>query len=577
VRHKKLSDPELAELVYARHQQMVSNMSPWLPWWQEIADYVMPRGRNLSAMAYGGGYGPMVVPTTSMDANLFDSTAAQSNMILANGQMSLMTPVQARWFAYDPPHFLKGVDNVERYYKQCSERIALELARSNFYTAIHELYLDRGGFGTAILWLELGRKSLFNFTKFDVGSFAISDDDEGYADTLTRTMNMSTRQIVQWFGYQNCSDTVKNSYDRENGRGLEDRYEIVSQCFNRDVDQINPKSLDSLDMPIGSVYMEGKSKKILRTSGYDELPFFVTRYARWLHSTPYGWCPSALALPDARQLNFLERQMDALAEVSAFPRILAPDTHKQEFDLRACGVTYYDSSNPAAVPREWATQGKYDVGKDRSEQRRKIIREAYHVDLFRMFSEIEKQMTAREVAERSAEKINQFSATFTRLTTELFTPMLQRIFRLSYRAGILPPVPRELIIPQRGGGASMPPPEVSYSSRIALAIKSLENSSFYQVGEMWMPYFQYRPDLMDNLSFDNAFRDSVRNSGLPDRWLPSRKPATPCVSSAPSGKPTEMQAELMGVPRTRSVAPAMTRSSAVLSVTRRRRRSERIP
>ena len=139
--------------------------------------------------------------------------------------------------------------------------------------------------------------------------------------------------------------------------------------------------------------------------------------------------------------------MDALAEVSAFPRILAPDTHKQEFDLRACGITYYDSSNPAAVPREWATQGKYDVGKDRSEQRRQIIRECYHVDLFRMFAELDKQMTAREVAERSAEKINQFTATFTRLTTELFTPMLQRIFRLAYRAGILPPVPRELIVP----------------------------------------------------------------------------------------------------------------------------------
>ena len=273
MRNKRLSESELADLVFSRHQQMMSNMSPWLPWWQEIADYVMPRGRNLSAMAYGGGNGvALTIPNMSFDANLFDSTAAQSNMILANGQMSLMTPVQARWFAYDPAHFLKGNDNVERYYKQCTERIALELARSNFYTAIHELYLDRGGFGTALMWLEPGRKSLFNFSKFDIGSFAIADDDEGYVDTLTRTMNLTTRQIVQWFGYDKCSDAIKASYNRENGRGLEDRYDIVYQCFNREVDSINSRSMDNLDMPIGSVYMELKSKKILRQSGYDELP-----------------------------------------------------------------------------------------------------------------------------------------------------------------------------------------------------------------------------------------------------------------------------------------------------------------
>jgi hypothetical protein len=211
--------------------------------------------------------------------------------------------------------------------------------------------------------------------------------------------------------------------------------------------------------------------------------------------------------------------MDALAEVSAFPRILAPDTHKEDFDLRACGVTYFDSSNPALAPREWATQGKYDVGKDRADVRRRIIQEAFHVDLFRMFAELDKQMTAREVSERAAEKINQFSGTFTRLTNELFTPLLRRCFAMAYRAGLFGQPPKELQIPTRGGGAVMPVPEVSYSSRIALAIKSLENSSWYNVTEMWAPYLQLRPELMDNINFDRAFRDSVRNAGLPDGWL----------------------------------------------------------
>src|SRR5690606_39153718 len=92
--------------------------------------------------------------------------------------------------------------------------------------------------------------------------------------------------------------------------------------------------------------------------------------------------------------------------------------------LKASGITYYNSAMPEAVPKEWATSGQYDIGKDRAEVRRKAIDESYHVDLFQMFAQIDKQMTARETAERAAEKLIQFSPTFSRMTTEIFNPML---------------------------------------------------------------------------------------------------------------------------------------------------------
>ena len=62
----------------------------------------------------------------------------------------------------------------------------LELARSNFYTEAHELYMDRGCFGTGVLHCETGKRSFLNFRKFDVGTFSIAEDDEGYVDTLSR-------------------------------------------------------------------------------------------------------------------------------------------------------------------------------------------------------------------------------------------------------------------------------------------------------------------------------------------------------------------------------------------------------
>ena len=272
-------------------------------------------------------------------------------------------------------------------------------------------------------------------------------------------------------------------------------------------------------MPIASVYVELDKKLVVRNSGFTEQPFFATRYLRWYNEHAYGWGPGWMALPEARQLNFLQKQLDALAELAAFPRFLVPDTHEGQVDFRAAGVTYFDAANPNATPREWATTGRYDYGKDRAEQKQKAINDAFHVDLFKLFANLERpQMTAREVTERASEKLIQFSPTFSRMTTELYTPLLTRVWGILIRAGAFPPPPQELIM-QTEGGASIPPPQVTYSSKIALAIKGLENGSLMNVFEMWMPVIPNKPEVMDNVNWDATFRDSVRNAGLPARWL----------------------------------------------------------
>src|SRR4030095_14125404 len=115
-------------------------------------------------------------------------------------------------------------------------------------------------------------------------------------------------------------------------------------------------------------------------------------------------------------------------------------------DFRASGVTYYDAANPNAIPREWATGGRYEMGKDRAIEKQKAINQAFHVDLFQMFANLDRpQMTAREVAERSGEKLIQFSPTFARLTTELFTPVLRRVWSILTRAGRMPAPPKQLM------------------------------------------------------------------------------------------------------------------------------------
>jgi len=501
-----------ADRLIQRHAQLKADRAPWDAFWQEVADYVMPRKAQVLECVSS--------PSTAKEQVLFDSTAVRANQILANGQLAWMTPHESPWFVFEAPPELKGVDAVEQWLKRCTEIAQLELARSNFYSEIHELYLDRGAFGTALLYCEEGRKGPLRFEAWTVGSYSISEDDEGYVDTVAREYHLTVRQAAMAFGEENLSEEMRKIVQENDPKRLDQKFEFLHMIYPREPEEIDPTKADPLNMPFASVYIDLKAKKVVKESGYRELPFFVTRFLKW-GKAPYGWSPSWIALPEARQLNFLEMNLDALAETAAFPRLLIPNNYVNDVDMRAGGVTYFDPANPNAIPREWATSGRYDVGLDRANRKAQAIEDAFHVDLFQMFARQDKQMTATEVQERAAEKLIQFSPTFARMTTELFNPLLKRVFGLLLRGGYFPPVPQEAVV-MDATGAYLPEPKVSYTSRIAMSIRALENLSFNRSMAMLMPLSQIRPDILDNYDFDRIARDSARNDGVPAGWLLSK-------------------------------------------------------
>lgn len=490
-----------------RAEVLSSERGIWDTFWQELGNYCSPRKAEITEIDYN--------PGTEGYNQLYDNTAIQANMILANGQMSLLTPPNENWMSFTAP-FGAGQPGVERWYAQVTEITLKILSHSNFYEQIHELYLDRGAFGTGCISCEEGRNKPLIFKTFPVGSFSICEDEEGYVDTVFREFRMTLRQMVDKFGLESLSAQLQERWRSGDPRAEDDKADIIHAVYPRK--DRNEESPYAWDMPIASCYVEKKTKHVLSESGYHELPFAVTRFLRW-RDEKYGWAPSWIALPEARQLNYLEKHLDALVEIQAFPRLLVPSNLSGEIDLRPAGVTVFDPNNPNAIPREWGNMGRYDMGVDRSNHRREAINKAFHVDLFQLFANLEqKNMTAREVAERASEKLFMFNPTFSRMTAELFNPLLKRVFAVLLRGGYYPQPPMGLLM-EGPGGYVMPDPEMQYNSRIALAIRALENGSILQTMDMFLPFAELRPEVWDNLDADAAFRDAARNAGMPSRWL----------------------------------------------------------
>lgn len=549
-----MPDAKLLPWLCSKRKAMAAPRRYWDSWWQELADYVSPRKAEIVDQQH--------YPDDSRETLLYDSTAVQANMVLAQGQLSLVSPMEEQWFQLDAPLDVRHIPEVRRWYSECTEIMKLELANSNFYSQIMECYLDRGAFGTAMLSLQesYDTRSCLNFRAHPIGSYSIEESAEGYVDTVFASRKMSARQIAQEYPEATLPKKVQDAVD-DPKKMHEVQFTVYHAVFPRGEAPGEKKpsgiiSPFSWDMKFASYHwLEEPDKVLLREGGFEDNPFFTTRYLKW-GDDPYGWCPGWAALPEARQLNFLERMLDSLVEVQVFPRLLLPANMVDEVDLAPGGVTVFNQFQQTAKPEEWASQGRYDVGLDRAQRKEAKINEAFHVDLFKMFSQMEArgQMTAREVAERSAEKIIQFSPTFARLTTEIFTPCLRRVFHILNKRGKFPPPPLAAVKADQQG-FFIPQPQVIYVSKLALAIKTMQNTSFMSLMEAITPMVAADPTLMRFIDGKRVIQGLSRNFGVPQEWLATE--AEIKESEAAMAQQQEMQDAMSGAEMAGKVPPEM--------------------
>ena len=460
------------DYVISRRDALRQYRTPHESLWDEIAELSMPR--KITDSSHGS------FPTLINSAELHDSTLRISCLQLANGFCSLVTPREEVWHSLTPPKGLEDNDAAIKFYRECAEEITYRLDQSNFYTSIQETYLERAAFGTACDFSEWDEDyDQLNFRNLNVGSYYIGQDHRGRASEVIYESSYTAAQAATEFGIENLSDKLQKEVKDPKKNDLHVFIMMVEKTKPWDEDQ---------DFPFYMCCIEEDSKKVVNKQGYYEMPAHVTRYLKW-GTSPYGFAPTWIALPEAHKLSLLQKQMDVLAEKAANPPILAPAS----------------------------LEGRYDIGQDRIAEKKKTIQEIMHGDLFRLFAQIDRTMTATEATLREAEKVMQFSPTFSALTSEYLDPKLMRIFGILWRQGKMPTPPEELTMLL--GEGQVPLPQVAYNNRISLAIKAKQNSNYAEYMAVQTPMAEMNPSILDNMDADKTFRDGWRNAGLPEDGL----------------------------------------------------------
>lgn len=480
--------------------------STWDSLWQELADVVHPRRGLITTKVASGS-----TPDRTKLAQAFDSTAARANRTLANGQFARITPMGARWFALRPPSESQSPEAMA-WYARCGEILVSKLYASNFYSRAHEHYLDRGAFGTAATEVTGGKNGKgLHFRSFPVGSYSIAQNANDEVDVLYRTYNLTARQILDAFPETTPEEVRKKA---ANPTAQHEPIAILHAILPRQ--DRDPRKEDGKNKPFASFHIIKDGGHILLEAGYDEFPVAVSRWELWGDS-PYGWSPAYLALPEATQANFLEQMLDTAVEVSVFPRVLYGASLKGDIDFRALGLTCYDP-NQGEAPKEWLTAGRYDIGKDRVQDKRDAINEAFFVPLFNAIMQLDRKATATEVRAIVGESRELFHPIFAGLTREFLIPLLRRSFSILLRQGELPPPPAS-VIQKDDLGAFIADPGVEFVSSMALALEQSHLANFADCINVFAPLAQTDPGAMDFINVDVVGPAFFRWKGLPEDFI----------------------------------------------------------
>ena len=352
--------------------------SPWLNRWDSAKRYTMP--------------------TSDEDlATLYDATASDATDNLAASIYTLLTPPESMWLE------LVRESELSPDAEYATRVLRAHLNDSNFYTTIHQCYMDLVVLGTACLFMgqnPIGASSAFNFTAIPMSDIAI------LPNAVFHTTSMTAREVMEkyptWTPPANIRETIKQDPEMQ----LKLVQSLVGNEFTAWLD-------------VGGDI----ENNIVSTGTFETNPYIIFRWSVASGET-YGRSPVMRALPDIKTAN-------KVVELVLKNATIAVSGIWQADDDGVINLNNINLTPGAIIPKAVGSSGltplnsaaDFDVSQIILKDLRERIRHALLADRLGLLSE--KEMTATEIMARNADMMRILGATYGRLIHELCDRGLQ--------------------------------------------------------------------------------------------------------------------------------------------------------
>lgn len=367
--------------------------APWLARWDAAMRYTMP--------------------TSDADAaTLFDATAADAVDNLAASIYSLMTPPESLWLTLIPE------SDASPDADAATAALRANLNDSNFYTTIHQCYLDLVILGTACLFMAetpIGASSAFSFTAVPMRDIAI------LPNAVFHTATMPAREVLEKYPTWTPPADIADQIKRDPATPLRLVQSLVGTDFTAWLD-------------VGGDI----ENNIVARGTFETNPYMIFRWSV-LSGEQYGRGPVLRALPDIKTAN-------KVVELVLKNATIAVSGIWQADDDGVINLNNINLTPGAIIPKAVGSSGltplssgaDFDVSQIILKDLRERIRHALLADRLGLLSE--KEMTATEIMARNSDMMRILGATYGRLLHEFIRPLTDRGLQILSRRGVIAPI-----------------------------------------------------------------------------------------------------------------------------------------
>lgn len=375
------------------YRRALDARAPWLARWDAAMRYTMP--------------------TNDTDvATLFDATAADAVDNLAASIYSLMTPPESLWLTLIPE------SDASPDADAATAALRANLNDSNFYTTIHQCYLDLVILGTACLFMAetpIGASSAFSFTAVPMRDIAI------LPNAVFHTATMPACEVLEKYPTWTPPADIADQIKRDPATPLRLVQSLVGTEFTAWLD-------------VGGDI----ENNIVARGTFETNPYIIFRWSV-LSGEQYGRGPVLRALPDIKTAN-------KVVELVLKNATIAVSGIWQADDDGVINLNNINLTPGAIIPKAVGSSGltplssgaDFDVSQIILKDLRERIRHALLVDRLGLLSE--KEMTATEIMARNSDMMRILGATYGRLLHEFIRPLTDRGLQILSRRGVIAPI-----------------------------------------------------------------------------------------------------------------------------------------